>query len=213
MTYPPAPWHTHGHAFIQPYLVDGAYLRLPPRLEPIRLVGHTIGLLGLIEYLPPSPLTYAELIWMPCVVRITMRRHRAYGHFVEKMYVDSDASLAGGREIWALPKQKARFDIGDGEAIVETEDGARLVLDLSRRGPVVRTRVGTATLQDDGVDIVRFRGSGTAWIGSACMKVREARGLDGWMGWAGARRIPGLGVSLRDFKLTMHEPQRLPRTS
>jgi hypothetical protein len=45
------------------------------------------------------------------------------------------------------------------------------------------------------------------------MKVREARRLDGWMGWAGARRIPGLGVSLWDFELTMHEPHRLPRRS
>lgn len=213
MTYPPAPWQTHGHAFVQPYLVDAARLRLPPSFEPIVLAGRALGVLGFVEYMPPSPLTYAELVWMPCLVRVAMGRHRACGYFVEKMYVDSDASLAGGREIWALPKQKARFEIGEGEAIVETEDGARLVLEVGRRGPSVRAPVGTATLQDAGAVVVRFRGSGTARIGLARMKVREARGLDGWMGWTGARRIPGLGVSLWDFKLTMHEPQGLPRTS
>ena len=213
MSYPPAPWRMYGHAFVQPYLVDAARLRLPPGFAPIVLAGHALGVLGLIEYMPPSPLTYAELVWMPCLVRVAIGGRRRYGYFVERMYVDDEASLAGGREIWALPKQKARFEIGEGEALIETEDGARLVLELGRRGPSVRAPVGTATLQDAGAVVVRFRGSGTARIGSARLKVREERGLDGWMGWTGARRVHGLGVSLWEFEVTMHEPQRLPRTS
>lgn len=213
MSYPPAPWHTHGHAFMQPYLVDPARLRLPDGFEPVVFAGRAVGVLGLVQYVAPSPLIYGELVWMPCLVRTVAGGRRTRGYFVEKMYVDSTASLAGGREIWALPKQRARFEIGEREAIVETEDGARVVLAFARRGPAIRMPVGAATLQDGGPEVVRFRGSGTARVGSASLTVREARGLDGWMGWTGARRIPGLGIGVRDFEVTMHAPRRLSRPS
>jgi len=211
MTYPPAPWHTHGRAFVQPYLVDASRLRLPPGFAPVTVAGRAIGVLGLVEYTPPSPLTYAELVWMPCMVAVPTADRTARGYFVDKMYVDSPASLAGGREIWALPKQLARFQLGEREAIVDTEDGAHLVLELAHRGPAARAPIGGATVQAAAEAIVRFRGSGNARVGSARMRVREARGLDGWMGWAGARRLPALGIGLRDFAITMHAPKRLAR--
>lgn len=96
MSYPSAPWHTHGRAFVQPFLVDARELRVPAGFTPITIAGRAVGLLGLVECRPPSPLVYAELVWMPCLVRAAGAR----GYFVEKMYVDSDASLAGGREIF-----------------------------------------------------------------------------------------------------------------
>lgn len=209
MPYPPAPWHTHGRAFVQPYLVDAAQLRLPAGFAPVTVAGRALGVLGLVEYTPPSPLTYAELVWMPCLVTATTATRPARGYFVEKMYVDSPDSLAGGRELWALPKQLARFTLAAGEATVETEDGARLVLELAIRGPAARAPIGGATIQAATDALVRFRGSGTARIGSARVRVREARGTEGWMGFATARRLPGLGVALRDFAITMHPPKRL----
>ena len=211
MSYPPAPWQTHGHAIVQPYLVDASRLRLPAGFAPVTIAGRAVGVLGLVVYEPPSPLCYAELVWMPCLVSVMADGRRRRGYFVEKMYVDSDASLAGGRELWALPKQKARFEVGEREAIVETEDGARLVLELRRRGPTVRASVGGATLQDAGAAVVRFRGGGTAQLGSAHLKVREERGTEGWMGWPGARRMPALGIGMRDFEITMHAGKRLAR--
>lgn len=237
MTYPPAPWHTHGHAVMQPYLVDARSLHLPAGFEPVTIGGRVVGVLGLVVYEPPSPLVYAELVWMPCMVTVATEARRARGYYVDKMYVDSDDSLAGGRELWALPKQKARFELGAREAIVETDDGARLVLDVRRRGPRVRAPVSGATLQDAGAihdagtihdagaaqdaggaeekqekqEIVRFRGSGIAHLGSARLEVREARGLDGWMGWTGARRMAGLGMAIDAFAITMHAPKRLRR--
>lgn len=206
-SYPSAPWHTHGRAFVQPFLVDAKQLQLPAGFTPVTIAGRAVGVLGLVEYRSPSPLVYAELVWMPCLVRAAGAR----GYFVEKMYVDSDASLAGGREIWALPKQKAQFSIAEDTATIETEDGTHLVLELRHRGPSVHTAAGAATLQERGDEVVRFRGTGKTLIRSGGLRIREARGLDRWMGWAGARRLPGLGVALDDFAITMHAPKQLTR--
>jgi hypothetical protein len=204
-SYPPPPWHTHGRAWAQPYLVDTRTFDLPPGFTPVTVAGRAVGILGLIEYLPPSPLTYAELIWMPCLVRAAGSR----GYFVDKMYVDSGPSLAAGRTEWALPKQLARFAITHMRATVDTEDGAHLVLDLRRRGPGVPVSIAGSTLQHAGDRVVRFHGSGRALLHSGSIHIVEADGLGRWRGWSTARRVPAVGVALADFAITMHEPRTL----
>lgn len=204
MSYPPAPWHTHGRAFVQPYLVDARHLELPPGFRAMTVAGRAVGVLALVEYVPPSPLVYAELAWLPCLVSAAGKR----GYYVAKMYVDSKASLAGGRELWAIPKQLAKFSIGDDAATVDTEDGAHLELALSRRGPALSLRAGASTLQDGGADVVRFRGTGMARTSSGGLTVRDARGMERWIGWPGARRLPGLGAALTSFEITMHPARR-----
>lgn len=204
-SYPPPPWHTHGRAWVQPYLVDTRAFDLPPGFTPVTIVGRALGILGLIEYLPPSPLTYAELIWMPCLVRAAGSR----GYFVDKMYVDSELSLAAGRTEWALPKQLARFAIAASRATIDTEDGAHLVLDLRRRGPGVPVPISGGTLQHAGDHVVQFRGSGHAYLHSGSIHIVEAAGLDRWRGWSTAHRIPAAGAALADFAITMHEPRTL----
>ncbi len=206
---PPAPWQTHGRAFIQPYLVRASDLALPAGFRPVAVAGRCVGMLALIEYQPPSPLTYAELVWMPCMISASGLR----GYYVAKMYVDSPASLAAGRELWALPKQLARFEIGDREAIIETEDGAHLELSLVQRGPALPLRAGAGTVQDGGADLVRFRGTGTARTASGGITVRTAKGVDGWTGFATARRVPGLGAALTSFAITMLPPLRHARAT
>ncbi len=202
--WPAPPWHTRGRAWLQPYLVDPRSPALPPGFEPVAAFGRTIGLLGLIEYVPPSPLVYAELVWIPCLVRAGGRR----AAFVDRMFVDDDTSLAAGRAMWALPKQRARFEISDRTARVVTADGAELELDLARRGPTVRAPLRASTLQLDRGAVIRFLGSGAASIASGGLRVRAARGVDGWAGFASARRVPGAGVALTDFAITMHPPRR-----
>ncbi|MEO7091921.1 MAG: acetoacetate decarboxylase family protein [Polyangiales bacterium] len=202
--YPPAPWHTHGRAFVQSFLVRAADLELPDGFRPVAVAGRCVGILALIEYVAPSPLTYAELTWMPCMVSAGGVR----GYYVAKMYVDSPASLAAGRELWALPKQLARFEIGEREATIATEDGAHLELSLARRGPALSLRARASTVQDGGADLVRFRGTGMARTSSGGVTVRAAEGIDGWTGFASARRLPGLGAALSDFAITMLPPLR-----
>lgn len=208
--YPEPPWHTHGRAIFQAFAVRAEALRLPAGLSPVTRLGRAIGVLGLVEYVTPSPLSYRELVWMPCFVSAPVEGgRRARGYFVETMLVDSEASLRGGRELWALPKRMARFEWSEREAIVEDGEGARVVLAIDERGPAIRGRSSIATIQDGGGGaLVRFRGSGTARVRSARLRIREARGIEGWAGLASATRLPALGFALSDFAITMHPPVR-----
>jgi acetoacetate decarboxylase len=203
--YPPPPWHSHGRAWVQPYLVDASSLALPPGFRAVTVAGRAVGFLALIEYLPPSPLVYAELAWMPCLVSA----HGARGYYIAKMYVDSRDSLDGGRELWAIPKQLAQFSITERAATVDTEDGAHLELALHRRGPALSLSAGASTLQPLDTEAVRFRGSGKAQTASGGLSITAATGMEHWVGWPGARRLPGLGVALTRFQITMHPPRRI----
>lgn len=192
---------------MQPYLVDASSVRVPDGFTPVAIAGRAIGLLGFVQYVEPSPLVYSELVWMPCLVSASGAR----GYYVDAIYVDSEPSLEAGRELWAFPKQMARFEVGAREVAVETDDGVSLELELLQRGPSVRVPAGTANLQDGGDSVVRFRSSGSTRLGSGGIAVRAARGVDGWSGWSTARRMRGLGAAMTDFELTMHPPRRLPR--
>jgi hypothetical protein len=201
--YPPPPWHSHGRAWVQPYLVDAGDVSLPAGFRAVTSLGKAVGFLALIEYTPPSPLVYAELAWLPFLVSAAGQK----GLYIAKMYVDSKDSLEGGREIWAIPKQLARFDIRNDAATVDTEDGAHLELALYRRGPALSLKAGAGTLQPKDGGVVRFRGTGTAKTSSGGLSVTASRGMDSWLAWRGARRLAGLGAALPRFQITMQPPR------
>jgi len=200
--YPPPPWHSHGRAWVQPYLVDASAVALPPGFRAVTTLGRAVGFLALIEYTPPSPLVYSELAWLPFLVSAAGKR----GLYIAKMYVDSKDSLDGGRAIWAIPKQLARFDLRNGAATVDTEDGAHLELALHERGPAISLKAGAGTLQPRDGGIVRFRGTGTAKTASGGLTVTASRGMESWLAWPGARRLPGLGAALTRFQISMLPP-------
>jgi acetoacetate decarboxylase len=108
MSYPPAPWTLQGRALLSPQWIDCAQVRplLPPELRIVSpWPGKTLGGLYLATYGSGSTLEYNELI----VVAGLVRRGRRFGIWVSHIYVDSPASMAGGREIWGLPKELAQF--------------------------------------------------------------------------------------------------------
>ena len=105
-SYPTPPWDTHAEGAASLYLVARRTLRLPAGFTPVAAMGRTTGVLAYLRYLPPSPLAYDELIWIPTMVRAGGKR----GWFVEKIYVDHPGSLAAGRREWGLPKELARFE-------------------------------------------------------------------------------------------------------
>lgn len=128
------------------------------------------------------------------------------------MVVDSHASVAAGRELWALPKLFAKIDIDGGaraRVTVEVEDGARLTLEAHGHAPITRRADRIATLQTRAGEIVRFRGSTSARVGLA--EVRCVLGADAWAGLASARRLPLAGAFMPAFETTMHEPEALGR--
>lgn len=114
--YPPAPWHMHGSLWLSAF-----------RLREDADERHPAGTYGvaLVSYEEPSPLTYHELL----VARTTKNRAGKGAVTITDIWVDSAASQAGGRELWAIPKQLCDFD---------TESGYR--------GPVTSTD-WTATIE------------------------------------------------------------------
>jgi acetoacetate decarboxylase len=112
MSYPSAPWHLYGQALQSIHLVDLARAKelVPADLEIVSVLpGKTLGSLYLSVYDANSILEYHELI----VVTALVRYQGKIGSWVSHIYVDNLESVAGGREVWGLPKEMADFTWGD----------------------------------------------------------------------------------------------------
>ena len=104
--HPPAPWRLRGSAVVVPVPIraDRARAFLPPDVDLVALGGWTVGGVLLAEYDERATLAYHELIVFPGLVRAAGR----VGMWVSHIVVDLEASVAGGRAIWGLPKELAR---------------------------------------------------------------------------------------------------------
>lgn len=105
--YPPAPWTMHGQMWMSLF-----------RVREGERSGHPPGVYGagLVHYEHPSPLTYSELL----VGRAVKKPIK--GVTITDIWVDDADSVAGGRELWAIPKELCEFTYG-----------------TSSRGPISRT--------------------------------------------------------------------------
>ena len=108
MVYPPSPWLLQGYALQTVQLIDIARVRplIPSEFDIIPVLpGKTIGGVYLSYYGSGSVLEYSELIVVAGIVRSSGK----IGGWVSHIYVDNADSVAGGREIWGLPKELAEF--------------------------------------------------------------------------------------------------------
>lgn len=208
--YPEPPWKMHGRGVFVAVRVPVRELALPRGMSPVAVGGQAMGLLAFIDYQAPSPLTYRELIFMPCVVRAEAAgKKRVRGHWVARMYVDNEASLRGGRELWALPKTLASFSLRDGGVDVRAEDGTTLGLSFRARTPALPLRSSVLTLQREGDDLIRFRGDFRARVQLAQVRIDHFRSTDpGWRGFAPERRLPLPGAHFTSFESLMQPPRR-----
>lgn len=109
MTHPPAPWHLQGFAYQTLHLVDSERIRpqVPSQLDIVPLFpGKTLGGVYVASYGVGSTLSYNELIVISGLVHYSGQ----VGCWISHIYVDHPSSVAGGREIWGLPKEYAQFD-------------------------------------------------------------------------------------------------------
>lgn len=109
MTYPSAPWHLNGKGFLTVNSLDIDRVRalIPAQLNIIPIFpGQTLGGVYVAQYGAGSTLEYNELIVVSGIVSYANR----VGFWISHIYVDNPDSVAGGREIWGLPKQLARFN-------------------------------------------------------------------------------------------------------
>ncbi|MBW2454399.1 MAG: acetoacetate decarboxylase family protein [Deltaproteobacteria bacterium] len=204
-SYPPPPWDTHAEGAGSVYLVSAKTVRLPTGFRPVAALGKTSGMLAYLRYLAPSPLEYQELIWIPAMVRAGGQR----GWFVDKIYVDNEASLAAGRTEWALPKTLAQFDREGDRVTVTAEDGTFARLRLRRFGPAQRMRSRLATLQAEGAEVVRFTCSFSGQVQLGGLTVESfSPGGDGWPSFVSARSTHA-GGTLAKGRARMHAAQRL----
>lgn len=129
--YPAEPWDLHGHAYVGAWLLPRSLVPAPhsPSTRPVTLFGRGIVGAAFFVYEQPSPLTYNEIM-ATVLVRQGWRLRVSITH----IWVDSPASRDGGRELWAIPKDLADFEVAAHTSYVATGIGS-LALRRVRRLP------------------------------------------------------------------------------
>ena len=132
MAYPQAPWTLQGYAIQTLQLVDIERSRsiIPPEFNIVSVLpGKTLGGVYVSSYGQGSVLEYNELIVVPAMVSYSGQ----IGGWVSHIYVDNSDSVAGGREIWGLPKELAEFtwEKGASRSQVTVRQGNRQLCSLS----------------------------------------------------------------------------------
>ena len=89
--YPDAPWRMHGQLWVSLFRVREDVDALRP--------GGVYGV-AFVDYETPSQLAYSEIL---------VARQVDKGVTITDIWVDSPASVAGGRELWAIPKGLCDF--------------------------------------------------------------------------------------------------------
>lgn len=199
MTYPPAPWHMHGQLW-------ASLFRVRRGDHPDRPAG--VYGVALVSYEQPSPLTYSELLVARPVRAAGGRRVT-----ITDIWVDSEDSLNGGRDLWAIPKGLASFSRATSTdalrrtswsvAVGGTPTVRARFSDVSRRAPRTPFRGSTWQLRppehpDAGADVV------AELSGSA----RSLPALGAWhfepegpLGWLAGKRSLG-SFAMADFEMS-----------
>lgn len=192
-SYPPEPWDLYGHAYVGTWLVPRADLPAPhsPATTPITIFGRGIVAAAFFVYEEPSPLRYDEIM-ATVLVRDGWRLRVSITH----IWVNSPASLHGGRELWAIPKELADFDVVPHASYVAQGIGA-LLLRRVRRLPW-RLPAGFRIAQDRAGTLLVSPVSGRMRFGVA--GARWSFDADGPLGFLHGRR-PLLTLAIHPFRL------------
>ena len=102
-----APWTLTGEAWVVPQLqhADDVAAFVPPGCSVVAWRGWTPGGYVCVDYHTSPVGPYREIIFVPALVRHGWR----WGFHISHIYVDSAASVAGGRGNWWLPKDLLAF--------------------------------------------------------------------------------------------------------
>jgi hypothetical protein len=138
--YPPEPWYLGGSMLVSVFAVPAETLppefALPQGRRALRIGSCVIVGVAAVQYLPGGVLEYDELlVAVPSLGRGGLRVT------IPQIWVDSPASRLGGRELWGIPKQLARF--------------------TRRAGPGGRTRFAMHTVPVARADSATGSGNGT----------------------------------------------------
>ncbi|MCX5009023.1 acetoacetate decarboxylase family protein [Streptomyces sp. NBC_00638] len=105
--YPEEPWHLAGQMYLSLWLVPRSELpEVAHGTRPVRVAGRGVVGAAWVVYENDSVLHYNELL-RAVLVRDGLRPRVC----ITDIWVDSAASMAGGRELWGIPKEMATFDV------------------------------------------------------------------------------------------------------
>jgi hypothetical protein len=111
VAYPPEPWQLGGSMLMTMWRLPAADVRreaepyVPDGVQLVTAGRHALLFTAFVRYTPGSVLSYDELL-----VAAVARRGAAPAAVIPHIWVDSPASVAGGRELWGIPKGLADFE-------------------------------------------------------------------------------------------------------
>ncbi len=198
--YPPEPWRLQGRLHLMVWRVDVAALpSLPSELRPVRLGATALVGTAWVHYEPGGVLSYRELL-------AAVLAHRARRPLVSitDIWVDSEPSLRGGRELWGIPKDFATFEVEHAGPSqhwdATTSDGAPIARGMvtARTALPGRWPAGYTVAQQlaGRLALTPVRSRSALQLSRSTWEFAPGGPL-GWL--RGAR--PLLSVSLRDFDL------------
>ncbi|MEH2463169.1 acetoacetate decarboxylase family protein [Nostoc sp.] len=156
MPYPQAPWTLQGYAIQTLHLVNIDRVRslIPLELKILSVwPGKTLASVYLSNYRSGSVLEYSELIIAPALVNYQSK----IGAWISHIYVDNADSVAGGREIWGLPKEPAEFTWEQGERVTVHQENRKLCsLNYNRQNLAWRQWLSVSTFSAKGADLLIF---------------------------------------------------------
>ncbi|MCF2150720.1 acetoacetate decarboxylase family protein [Desmonostoc muscorum LEGE 12446] len=155
MPYPQAPWTLQGYAIQTLHLVSIDQVRplIPSELGIISVwPGKTLGSVYLSNYGSGSVLEYNELIIAPALVHY----QKKIGAWISHIYVDNPDSVAGGREIWGLPKELAEFTLQGERATVHQGNQNLCSINHNRQSWAWPIQLGASTFSAKGNDLLIF---------------------------------------------------------
>ena len=197
--HPAPPWTLAGQAHGHLLVVRASRLpEAPDGFRPVVVGGFGLVAAGWVDYREGSVPPYRELL-----VAVVGRWRGRLTATVTHMWVDSEVSRRGGRELWGYPKEIAEFDLAiDPEGTASARDERGEIASGDFRAWITspwRTRVKGGTVQPldgEAVAIPAITSLRPA-IGKGSFRAAP----DGPLGFlAGARRIASFGAG--DFSTT-----------
>ncbi|MBD2497759.1 acetoacetate decarboxylase family protein [Nostoc sp. FACHB-280] len=165
MSYPATPWILLGKAIASLHLVNINQVRslIPAEFQIFSVwPGKTLGCVYLSDYREGSVLEYSELIVAPAIVSY----QNQIGAWISHIYVDNADSVAGGREIWGLPKELAEFTWeNDKRVTVRQGDRNLCTLNYTQQSLAWRQRLTGSSFSVQGVELLRFSAECEALLG------------------------------------------------
>lgn len=195
-SYPPQPWRLHGQAYVSVWRLPVGRLRaaMPPGVQPVTVRGQAVVGTAWVDYQPGGVLSYRELL-----AAVLVRSGAWPAVTITEIWVDSTRSLAGGRELWGIPKQLARLAMADGGASAEDARGVIASARLRRRaGPPLRLPARITVVQQSSGGILRTPVRATGHVHAA--QVRWRLDPAGPLGYLHGLQ-PTVSFALRDFRL------------